>query len=93
MTAIKPNGDGWKVETEATATLWQRRPNKRTFTADNLVVAAGTWGTQNLLHRMKDNGNLPKLPPSLGKLTRTNSEACLVPIPAGTIQTLITPKV
>ncbi|GAA2785325.1 GMC family oxidoreductase [Streptomyces showdoensis] len=47
----------------------------RTFTARRVVVAAGTYGTQTLLHRMKDSGLLPRISARLGELTRTNSEA------------------
>ncbi|MGP3773771.1 GMC oxidoreductase [Streptomyces sp. SDT5-1] len=47
----------------------------RTFTAPKVIVAAGTYGTQTLLHRMKANGQLPHLSNRLGELTRTNSEA------------------
>jgi cholesterol oxidase len=47
------------------------------FTARNVVVAAGTWGTQQLLHRMKHEGVLPKLSDRLGELTRSNSESIL----------------
>ncbi|MFI8519080.1 GMC oxidoreductase [Streptomyces sp. NPDC085481] len=47
----------------------------RTFTARRVVVAAGTYGTQSLLHRMKDTGLLPGISARLGELTRTNSEA------------------
>jgi len=39
------------------------------------VFAAGTWGTQQLLHRMKADRILPQLSDRLGELTRTNSEA------------------
>jgi cholesterol oxidase len=46
-------------------------------TARHVVVAAGTWGTQSLLHAMKDEGHLPHLSDRLGHLTRTNSEALL----------------
>ncbi|MCF3137615.1 cholesterol oxidase, partial [Streptomyces olivochromogenes] len=46
-----------------------------TFTARRVVLAAGTYGTQTLLHRMKANGQLPYLSDRLGDLTRTNSEA------------------
>ncbi|MFJ3900548.1 GMC oxidoreductase [Streptomyces sp. NPDC090025] len=46
----------------------------RTFTARRVVVAAGTYGTQTLLHRMKDSGLLPHISGRLGELTRTNSE-------------------
>ncbi|WP_446750599.1 GMC oxidoreductase [Streptomyces sp. WZ-12] len=47
----------------------------RTFTARRVVLAAGTYGTQTLLHRMKDSRLLPYLSDRLGTLTRTNSEA------------------
>ncbi|MFC8504784.1 GMC oxidoreductase [Streptomyces sp. NPDC057411] len=47
----------------------------RTFRAPRVVVAAGTYGTQTLLHRMKDTGLLPHISGRLGELTRTNSEA------------------
>ncbi len=47
----------------------------RVTTARKVVVAAGTWGTQNLLHEMKDLGELPHVSDRLGELTRTNSEA------------------
>ncbi|MFJ9693570.1 GMC oxidoreductase [Kitasatospora sp. NPDC101183] len=47
----------------------------RTITAARVVVAAGTYGTQSLLHRMRDAGHLPRISARLGELTRTNSEA------------------
>ncbi|MFE4673095.1 GMC oxidoreductase [Streptomyces sp. NPDC056723] len=47
----------------------------RTFKARRVIVAAGTYGTQTLLHRMKSGGQLPYLSARLGELTRTNSEA------------------
>ncbi|MEW2634598.1 GMC family oxidoreductase [Streptomyces sp. NPDC048389] len=53
----------------------RRKGRGRTFTARRVVIAAGTYGTQTLLHRMKDGGLLPCLSPRLGELTRTNSEA------------------
>ena len=43
--------------------------------ARRVVLAAGTYGTQTLLHRMKANGQLPHISDRLGELTRTNSEA------------------
>ena len=48
---------------------------RRTLRAGQVVVAAGTWGTQNLLHRMKASGAIPQLSDALGERTRTNSEA------------------
>jgi cholesterol oxidase len=62
----------------AVATLPTDRKKKgegRLFTARRVVLAAGTYGTQTLLHRMKAGGQLPYLSPRLGDLTRTNSEA------------------
>jgi cholesterol oxidase len=50
-------------------------PAQRTIRARRVVIAAGTYGTQTLLHRMRDSGALPHLSPRLGDLTRTNSEA------------------
>ncbi|MFJ9565367.1 GMC family oxidoreductase N-terminal domain-containing protein [Streptomyces fuscichromogenes] len=47
----------------------------RTFKARRVVIAAGTYGTQTLLHRMKAGRQLPYLSDRLGDLTRTNSEA------------------
>ena len=40
-----------------------------------LVLAAGTFGTQKLLFKMRDGGMLPRLSARLGVLTRTNSES------------------
>ncbi|MBB5434950.1 FAD-dependent oxidoreductase [Nocardiopsis composta] len=67
-------GGGYAVDTLVTGARRIRR-NARTFTARQVVVAAGTWGTQNLLHRMRDTGLLPRLSARLGALTRTNSES------------------
>ncbi|MDH6698819.1 GMC family oxidoreductase [Streptomyces griseoviridis] len=53
----------------------RRRARGRTLTARRVVLAAGTYGTQTLLHRMKAGGQLPYLSNKLGELTRTNSEA------------------
>jgi cholesterol oxidase len=66
---------GFAVTTERTG-AWRRR-DRRTVTADQVVLAAGTWGTQKLLHAMRASGALPRLSPRLGELTRTNSEALL----------------
>ncbi len=51
------------------------RAGARTLTAARVVVAAGTYGTQTLLHRMREEGRLPGISARLGELTRTNSEA------------------
>lgn len=53
----------------------RRKDGGRTFKARQVVIAAGTYGTQTLLHRMKAGGQLPYISDRLGELTRTNSEA------------------
>src|SRR5829696_9503125 len=74
VTSFKQRSDGlWEVKTAHTGRLLRRK--RRTFTATHLVLAAGTFGTQKLLFRMRDHGNLPKLSDKLGVLTRTNSES------------------
>ena len=74
VTAVRPlTGGGYAVD--CTATGW--RAGRRTFTAEQVIFAAGALGTQRLLHRMVDRKVLPELSPRLGKLTRTNSEAIL----------------
>ncbi|MGH3492009.1 MAG: FAD-dependent oxidoreductase [Sciscionella sp.] len=56
----------------------RRGPRFRaTLNSTQVVLAAGTWGTQNLLHRMRDRAALPRLSARLGELTRTNSESIL----------------
>ncbi|MQA93526.1 MAG: FAD-dependent oxidoreductase [Streptosporangiales bacterium] len=50
---------------------------QRTITTGQVVFAAGTLGTQRLLHAMRDEGELPGISPRLGELTRTNCEALL----------------
>lgn len=76
VTGLSEASDGtWNVRTRRTGAKVRR--GHRTYTADHVVLAAGTWGTQHLLHEMRDTGALPKLSSSLGELTRTNSEALL----------------
>ncbi|MDI3385693.1 GMC family oxidoreductase [Streptomyces sp. B-S-A8] len=53
----------------------KRKGKGRVFRAERVVIAAGTYGTQTLLHRMKDSNLLPHISDRLGDLTRTNSEA------------------
>lgn len=72
VRSLEPReGGGWVVETVRTGPVGRTR----TFTADHVVVAAGTYNTQRLLHRMRDEGKLPRLSKRLGVLSRTNSEA------------------
>ncbi|MET7696100.1 GMC family oxidoreductase [Streptomyces sp. NPDC005485] len=64
---------GYAVQTLPTDE--RKKGRGRTFTARRVVLAAGTYGTQTLLHRMKSGGQLPYVSARLGELTRTNSEA------------------
>ncbi|MFJ6531275.1 GMC family oxidoreductase [Microbacterium sp. NPDC091662] len=66
-------GGGFAVTTQRSG-AWFRHA-RRTVFARQVVLAAGTWGTQQLLHRMKESGALPHVSTSIGRLTRTNSEA------------------
>jgi cholesterol oxidase len=72
-TVRQMSGGGYAVEIRHTT----RRRQKMTYTADQVVFAAGTLGTQKLLHRMRDEGILPRISRRLGELTRTNSESIL----------------
>ena len=73
-TGFEQRSDGvWEVHTARTGR--SLRTNRRPFTATHVVLAAGTWGTQKLLFKMRDKGKLPKLSDKLGVLTRTNSES------------------
>lgn len=65
------NGD-WIITTSKTG---PRPTPGETFTAKDVVIAAGTYNTQKLLHRMKDDRTLPKLSDRLGDYSRTNSES------------------
>ncbi len=74
VDTVRPAGKGYEVHTTQTG-RWLRRRQSPTFRAQHVVFAAGTMGTQKLLHRQRDEGTLPHLSARLGELTRTNSEA------------------
>ena len=63
---------GWLITARKTGAWFG---GVRKFSAAQVVVAAGTYNTQKLLHQMKAKSVLPKLSDHLGKLSRTNSEA------------------
>ncbi|MEU2512699.1 GMC family oxidoreductase [Streptomyces syringium] len=73
VAVTEHRGGGFRVVTVPTDKRRKARP--RVLRAERVVVAAGTYGTQTLLHAMKDKGLLPRIPDRLGHLTRTNSEA------------------
>ncbi len=75
VVAVRPLGQGgYAVDTVRTG-AWRAQRTARSFTAAQVVFAAGTWGTQQLLHKMKAAGLLPGISGTLGAATRTNSEA------------------
>ncbi len=66
------SNEDWIIHTTKTG---PRAVSGETFTAKDVVIAAGTYNTQKLLHRMKYDETLPKLSDSLGDYSRTNSES------------------
>ena len=75
----KPGG-GWLVRSREDGHVRcraPRPPGPEELTAGQVVLAAGAFGTQKLLHAMVLEGKLPELSPRLGELTRTNSESLL----------------
>jgi len=75
VTAIRPReGGGYHVDV---GPAFGRKPAE-TFAAGKVIVAAGVMGTVPLLLRMKEREDcLPRLPETLGKSVRTNSEALI----------------
>lgn len=71
VTAVRPAGDGYVVETKQTFGR-----TTQAFTADNVVFSGGVMGTVPLLLKLKeDPRGLPRLSERLGDAVRTNSEA------------------
>ncbi|OZE81870.1 cholesterol oxidase [Rhodococcus sp. 15-649-1-2] len=76
VTSVRPRAEGgYEVVTRRTGAKLRRADT--VMTADQVVFAAGTYGTQKLLLAMKETGQLPKLSDRIGGLVRTNSEAVL----------------
>ena len=72
-TKLEQCGDGsWKITTKKTDDVFGSRG--KTFIARDVVMAAGTYNTQKLMHTFKAT-TLPKISDFLGNLSRTNSEA------------------
>lgn len=74
VLGVREDGAGG-FQVSVTATDGRRGRKPRVLRARRVVLAAGTYGTQTLLHRMRASGDLPHLSDRLGELTRTNSEA------------------
>ncbi|MGO3325970.1 GMC family oxidoreductase N-terminal domain-containing protein [Gordonia sp. (in: high G+C Gram-positive bacteria)] len=66
----------WTVSTHGSSSWGPFGSRRRTFTARQVIVAAGTFNTQKLMHAAKGS-TLPDLSDSLGVLTRTNSESIM----------------
>jgi cholesterol oxidase len=78
VTRVSPLPDGgYEIRTKFTKAKRVTATSQRTLTAEQVVFAASALGTQRLLHRMKDEGHLPRLSDRLGYLSRTNSESIL----------------
>jgi len=75
VVGLEPRGGDGGGYVITTRTTGRGRSTERRWTADEVVLAAGAWGTQQLLHRMRLEGRLPQLSARLGELTRTNSES------------------
>jgi cholesterol oxidase len=79
VTRVAPRGEwpggGYDVHVKFTKAKTGRRSARRVLTAEQVVFAASSLGTQRLLHQMRDEGHLPRLSERLGYLSRTNSES------------------
>ena len=79
VTRVAPRGEspgsGYDVHVKFTKAKTGRPSARRVLTTEQVVFAASSLGTQRLLHRMRDEGHLPRLSERLGYLSRTNSES------------------
>ena len=73
VTDIIDSDSGYTITTRASSGLGRRR----SFTADQVIVAAGALGSAKLLHKTRAKGNLKGISSKLGHLSRTNSESLL----------------
>lgn len=72
----KQNGaDGYEVTTECSTAFFAK--NRRTFRVRNVIFAASSLGTQELLFKLKQSGALPNVSADLGNRVRTNAESVL----------------
>jgi cholesterol oxidase len=69
VTKVEESSGLWTITARST-----KGYGKTLFYAKDVVVAAGTYNTQKLLHQFKAT-TLPKISNYLGELSRTNSEA------------------
>jgi cholesterol oxidase len=76
VTRVRPLDRGYEVTAKFTKAKRRGAP-KKVFTAEQVVFSASALGTQRLLHRLRDEGDLPGVSDRLGHLARTNSESIL----------------
>jgi cholesterol oxidase len=72
------DGGGFEVHTRHPG--WGQRAAqrfRRSYTAEQVIVAAHAYGSAKLLHHMQHEGRLTGLSSRLGQLARTNSEQLL----------------
>ena len=74
VTGLEQFGEGFAIDVKRTGS---RKKGRRRILAKQVVMAAGAYNTQRLLHAMKDTGRLPNLSSTLGELSRSNSESLL----------------
>ena len=75
VTSLRTRTSGdFEVKVEQTGS-WFPRVNSYKMVCPNVVIAAGTYGTQKLLHQMSFERKLPHLSGRLGALSRSNSES------------------
>jgi len=72
---LRPLEGGYQLEARRPG-AWVRHRH-RTYSAHQVVLAAGAIGTTQLLLAMRDEGTLPELSPRVGFDFRTNSEAIM----------------
>jgi cholesterol oxidase len=77
---VRATDSGYEVHVVPTDKRRKARPS--VIRCGQVVLAAGTYGTQTLLHRVHERGGLPQISARLGDLTRTNSEALVGAITA-----------
>ena len=79
VTAVRPApGGGYSIEAQQGLSVQKER---KTYTADRVVLSGGVLGTVDLLLKMKaDPEGLPALSPRTGELVRTNSESLIAVI-------------
>ena len=71
-----PSGaHGYEVHTVDSLAFFRKNP--RRFTCRNIVFAASSLGTTELLFRLKESRSLPAISDQLGKHIRTNSESLI----------------